>query len=149
MQSREEKLRKAREYSRRWRADNRERVRRQRATPEAKERVRQQQSTPEAKERRRQALQHRVARNRELVAEFKGRCAICGRADPRCLDIHHVGPKSFNISHGIAAGSSVERMRAGLANCTCLCANCHRIEHAKLEARAAREEAESREGGGL
>jgi 5-methylcytosine-specific restriction endonuclease McrA len=67
-----------------------------------------------------------------LVAEFGGRCAVCGydRA-PAALQFHHLDPttKSFNLAYrGVAR--SLERARAEAAKCVLLCANCHaEVEH--------------------
>lgn len=151
VQSREEKLRKVREANRRRMADpayrekvNEQRRRKRAEDPEWRAKTnewkRKYRATPEAKERQRQSRRRSAVRNRALVDEFKGKCAICGRADPRCLVVHHSGPKNFDIGLGVRVGFSVERMRAELANCQCLCASCHMIEHARLEARAARME---------
>lgn len=110
---REEGLRKKREAYRRKMAD-----------PEYRERV---------DARQRESRRRRAARNRALVAEFKGAgCAVCGESDARCVGPHHRDPgtKSFNISLGMSRGISEKAMRAELAKCDVLCANHHKAVHA-------------------
>ena len=78
------------------------------------------------------ALQNqRIARNRRAIREAKDvPCADCGRRFPHyVMDFdHRPGEvKCFNVS--IAAGQprlSWERMRAEIAKCDVVCANCHR-----------------------
>lgn len=67
------------------------------------------------------------------VYEYKratGGCARCDEDNPVCLDFHHVGPeKSRTVASMISDGCSKEEIRAEIAKCTVLCANCHRKEH--------------------
>jgi hypothetical protein len=59
----------------------------------------------------------------------------CGEGDPACLDFHHVdGKKEINVSLVTKRAWSIERLKAEVAKCVILCANCHRKEHAKLRA---------------
>jgi len=75
--------------------------------------------------------EERVARNRRAIREAKNvPCADCGRRyPPYVMDFdHRVGEKkTFNLS--IAAGQtrlSWAKMKAEIAKCDVVCANCHR-----------------------
>lgn len=66
--------------------------------------------------------------------EYKGGvCAHCGKTyPPEVFDFHHRDPsqKDFGISHGHCR--SWDKNKSELDKCDMLCANCHRIEHARL-----------------
>ena len=86
------------------------------------------------------------AHNKERIQETKDRrtelqewytkykatlhCENCGEWRPECLQFHHRDPrqKEFNISEWIRNGVSLETLRAEIAKCDVLCANCHAIE---------------------
>lgn len=66
-----------------------------------------------------------------LVDVMGGCCQTCGGVFPAAVfDFHHVGEKDANPSYLISNGS-VERIAKELERCVLLCANCHRIEHAR------------------
>src|SRR5436190_5107500 len=95
----------------------------QAATPEERERERAQTRRSFAKYR---------ARIRAIIEEAKDKpCADCGRRFPACvMDLDHVrGPKEFKVSEAVqkAYVISVERVRAEIAKCDVVCANCHRL----------------------
>lgn len=72
------------------------------------------------------------ARNRAIVlAAKKVPCADCGRCySPVVMDFDHVrGTKRFNIGRNGGRGS-ITRLKAELAKCEVVCANCHRERHA-------------------
>lgn len=54
-------------------------------------------------------------------------CSCCGETDMRCLQFDHIDPntKSYNVSHIVSGGYSVELVKAEIAKCVVLCANCH------------------------
>jgi len=56
-------------------------------------------------------------------------CARCDEADPVVLDCHHEGEKRATVAQLLANGRPYEAVRAEVARCTVLCANCHRREH--------------------
>lgn len=59
-------------------------------------------------------------------------CSRCPEDDGRCLDFHHPDPseKKDDVSELVARGQSLRVVRAEIAKCVVLCANCHRMEHA-------------------
>lgn len=57
-------------------------------------------------------------------------CLRCGEIDASCLDFHHVGEKSFEISNGKKISES--RLGKEISKCVVLCSNCHRKLHAEL-----------------
>ena len=88
------------------------------------------------KERRREQFRRslwkrRRARKRQLVAEFGGRCMDCGySACFEVLQFHHRDPKTKDFRLGKFNGS-LARLRAEAAKCDLVCANCHRMRHAR------------------
>lgn len=56
-------------------------------------------------------------------------CERCDAADPVCLDFHHTGNKTKEVSHLISFGHSLSKIRQEIQRCRLLCANCHRVEH--------------------
>lgn len=81
----------------------------------------------------RQALLRRRAIARDYVIEVlrRGRCADCGLADPAILEFDHVGPKRTEVGRLVREGYRLERIKAEIANCELVCANCHRRRTAK------------------
>ena len=66
-----------------------------------------------------------------LIDAMGGCCQQCGGVFPSAVfDFHHVGEKDANPSSLIANGS-VERIAEEIDRCVLLCANCHRIKHAR------------------
>jgi hypothetical protein len=70
---------------------------------------------------------------REYIYSAKECCSRCPETTPICLDLHHVDPstKKFTLS-GKAHNHSMEAIKAEIAKCIVLCANCHRKEHARI-----------------
>lgn len=67
----------------------------------------------------------------QLLIERGGRCQDCGYARLRgALEFHHLDPrtKSFNLSGFLG---SIERARHEADKCSLVCANCHRVRHAR------------------
>jgi hypothetical protein len=58
-------------------------------------------------------------------------CHSCSETRPACLDFHHDqrDQKSMAVTDMITNGYGRETLRAEIAKCTVLCANCHRREH--------------------
>lgn len=65
-----------------------------------------------------------------IVATWRLACTRCGHRVTAALDLHHrdAGEKIFALS--AAYSRSVASIRAELAKCEVLCANCHLVEHA-------------------
>jgi hypothetical protein len=78
-----------------------------------------------------------------LVRSLRKRCVRCGIEDPDVLEFHHKDPSQKLAHLGAASTRSwgVERVRAEVAKCDVLCANCHRKLEANL--RRARSEPEA------
>lgn len=70
-----------------------------------------------------------------VINEYKLKhpCSRCGFTNPIALEFHHLDPhqKDLEISKAISKTWSDERLKNEIAKCVILCANCHRIEHAK------------------
>ena len=58
-------------------------------------------------------------------------CVRCGFSDFRALHFHHRDDegKDFNVGDMARVGYSIEAIKAEIAKCDVLCANCHNIEH--------------------
>ena len=64
-------------------------------------------------------------RVRDLKAASK--CTDCGNRNPIVLEFDHLGDKKFNVADMVRHGRSWESIRAEIAKCDIVCANCHRI----------------------
>ena len=53
-------------------------------------------------------------------------CSQCGETDPRVLEFHHEGDKESEVSRLMGRGASLDALRAEIAKCSVVCANCHR-----------------------
>ena len=56
-------------------------------------------------------------------------CIKCDVSDPVCLDFHHTGEKTREVSHLISFGCPLSEIRREIERCRILCASCHRAEH--------------------
>jgi hypothetical protein len=66
-----------------------------------------------------------------LIDAMGGCCQTCGGVFPSAAyDFHHIGKKDAHPS-ALIANNSVERISQEIEKCVLLCANCHRIEHAR------------------
>ena len=69
------------------------------------------------------------ARTRLIINESKlGGCVVCGEKELACLDHHHVDGKDMEVSSMLARNENL--VKAEIAKCVVLCANCHRKHHA-------------------
>ncbi|MET0511575.1 MAG: HNH endonuclease, partial [Thermoleophilaceae bacterium] len=75
-----------------------------------------------------QALDNRRAIARKYLIEIlrAGRCADCGLADAAVLEFDHVGPKQMEVGRLVREGYRLKHIKAEIANCELVCANCHR-----------------------
>jgi hypothetical protein len=92
---------------------------------------------PETVLRKREAYRvgwrRRTAVLLEIAAEAqKGGCVVCGEMAPICLDFHHrdSSAKSFTIGKAIQRSVKPDLLRAEIAKCDVMCANCHLEETA-------------------
>jgi hypothetical protein len=90
------------------------------------------------REQFRRSLQKRRRRRKlDLVAAYGERCVDCGYARcPEALQFHHRDPSTKEFSLSMFSGS-LARLVQEAAKCDLLCANCHRVRHAR-EAAASR-----------
>jgi hypothetical protein len=70
-------------------------------------------------------------RNYIVSIKANGACVECGEDHPACLDFHHRDPakKKRHIAEYWTAGWSLATVKAEIAKCDLLCANCHRKLH--------------------
>ena len=86
---------------------------------------------PEFRAKRREAQEKHYAAKRQIVADARTPCIICGESEPCCIDFHHVrGEKQFQIASYRLR--NITALQEELDKCVCLCANCHRKHHAGL-----------------
>lgn len=64
------------------------------------------------------------------VIKSKMSCCVCGENDPSCLDFHHIDPTEKEHDPSISLSFGKESFLMEISRCACLCANCHRKEHA-------------------
>ena len=71
-----------------------------------------------------------------MVDEAKNKpCGMCGGEFPAvCMDLHHRDPaeKEFILSSELYM-FGFSRIEKEIAKCDVLCANCHRLHHARME----------------
>jgi hypothetical protein len=66
-----------------------------------------------------------------LIDLMGGKCVKCNGQFPlEVFDFHHIGEKMESPSYSIGS-LSIEKIADEINKCTLLCANCHRIEHAR------------------
>ncbi len=94
----------------------------------------------EVRRRRKNAQTYKSLKKRrrqrkiDLVAVRGGRCQDCGYAAlPAALEFHHRDPSTKEFGLGNWHGSR-ERLLREAEKCDLVCANCHRIRHAVLDA---------------
>ena len=86
--------------------------------------------------RKRDIKNARIRQVREYLLWVKASsgCSRCSESRSVCLDFHHriEADKLFELSR--AKDSGMSRLKAEIAKCDILCANCHRILHAETNA---------------
>ena len=94
---------------------------------------------PEFRERERVAKLARRAARREWLRGIKAErgCRVCEEHDPVVLDFHHRNPdeKVASPLEMVAKAYGLARIKAEIAKCDVLCANCHRRAHHEEELR--------------
>lgn len=72
----------------------------------------------------------------ELLAQFRAKgCVLCGEKHPACLEAHHRIPseKEHRLWEWRHRGLAPEKVRAELEKCVCICSNCHRKLHYRID----------------
>ncbi|KKN68055.1 hypothetical protein LCGC14_0455090 [marine sediment metagenome] len=72
------------------------------------------------------------------LKKFTG-CLRCELKDPRCLDFHHRDPDEKNRVVATMTAHCWTTIKAEIAKCEILCANCHRIETFRQQEYAGKE----------
>ena len=76
----------------------------------------------------------RKERKQECVAYKGGACGHCGGVFHSAVyDFHHIDPSKKDFKISAFRSGKFEKLRAELDKCLLLCANCHRMEHARLD----------------
>ena len=90
------------------------------------------QKRPEVIENRKLLREQRTERNKQFVLEHTTPCIACGESDPVLIDSHHLDhtEKEHGISKLVYNNSSLDKIKAEIDKCVCLCSNCHRKVHA-------------------
>ena len=86
----------------------------------------------ENKEEHKRNVRDRVEVNKKYVRDLKSQssCSRCPEKHPACLDFHHPkGMKKHKLHQAFDISWSLDKIKAEIAKCDILCANCHRKEH--------------------
>lgn len=82
-----------------------------------------------------QVLIRRDKNNEEAILSKGGKCEICGFAyngnNSACFDFHHLDSNSKKYNPSEALRLSKTKRDEELSKCILVCANCHRLIHAK------------------
>ena len=78
-----------------------------------------------------QSKKGRMDRNREYVWRYleEHPCVECGASDPRVLEFDHLDrtTKKHSIGNMLNCTYGLDNIKAEIAKCRVLCANCHRV----------------------
>lgn len=110
----------------------RERMQRKRLNPnfKANEAAKMRRWRAEHPEENKQVWQSREQRVRQLLLDARAcGCKLCGEKDQACLDFHHRDPLEKDGHIGQFRHFGMKRLKAEIAKCDVLCANCHRKYH--------------------
>lgn len=84
-------------------------------------------------------LVRRDRSKKEAIISKGGKCEICGYKydgeNAICFDFHHINPKEKRYNPSTALRLSKEERDIELSKCLLVCANCHRLIHAKKNQR--------------
>ena len=83
----------------------------------------------EIKQSNYEAKARRVERAREYIWNlFKvSKCFDCGERNPIVLEFDHLGDKFLAVSNMVSRNYGLDSIRAEIAKCDIVCANCHKI----------------------
>ena len=120
-------------YSRYCRTCDRERMERKRSDPKVKEqeRLRTARWRERHPDKYRESYERSHTEKKRIIDEGRsGGCVECGENRLPCLDYHHRGGKADKLGDmAHMRRFSLEKLRAEIAKCDVLCANCHRWHH--------------------
>lgn len=106
-----------------------------RQTPEALEERKRKKREYEQRTRKKwtaHKMAMRRARKAELVAMFDNKCFDCGGVfPPYVFDFHHLDPSRKTNIVALMYQHKIETLMQEVEGCIMICANCHRIRHAK------------------
>ena len=76
-------------------------------------------------------MQRWTNRKLEAIRNFGGKCLDCsGEYHYSVFDFHHLDPSTKDVDWSKLRLRSDSAIKAELAKCVMLCANCHRMRHA-------------------
>lgn len=84
------------------------------------------------KKNRAKILRQKIVYKKELRIWYDNlkvgcKCRICGEGDPRCLDYHHIDPKTKLMTCAdFFRMNCKKKLIEEIKKCELLCANCHR-----------------------
>lgn len=89
-----------------------------------------------ARSKNRARSYNKIHPNVVFINGYKQECGCyhCGEDDVRCLQLHHLDPKTkkFHVNSTFIRNKTVDILIQELDKCIVLCANCHFIEHDRL-----------------
>ena len=84
--------------------------------------------TKNSKRQKETTRKHKI----QAIEYLGGSCFDCkGKFIPACYDFHHLDPSIKDKEIAKLMSRSFENIKIELDKCVLLCANCHRIRHAK------------------
>ena len=91
-------------------------------------------NSPEALAKRHQYASDRRKNNKSYwVKQFGSKCNHCNTSYIDCVfEFHHLNPKEKDKDPSLLFGRKQSVIESELKKCIMLCANCHRIEHNRL-----------------
>lgn len=142
---------KDKEYKRQWYLDNKDRVLKEAKISYQNNAVLKRKQSKEYREKNilrikdryekkklediEQVLTRRDKNKEEAILSKGGKCEICGfeydGKNAACFDFHHINPNEKIYNPSTALRLSKEKRDMELSKCLLICANCHRLIHAK------------------
>lgn len=83
----------------------------------------------ECKECHSKAEMARYFEKQEFMDSMKKPCEKCGESRVRCISFHHKEPHEKEFTIGTLRKSNINKIKAEIDKCVCLCLNCHHEFH--------------------